>query len=267
MFSKDAGKSLSRAREQAGFGILKRCPALFVSMSLLCAQGSLENNGKPMRVVYECTAADTQAAGLGCSEEDPCPVYLELANVDAAGGKLFVTGNLHTPMATLDSILLASTDNGTSWTEPHPRLRLSGLDQIQFVESQNGWISGANLQSAPRDPFFLITTDGGKTWRQQAIFEETRVSAVESFSFDTSMHGTAFIDATLDNRTHEVYETQDGGNTWSAQSDAIKPKPRAASGWRVRTDAATHSYVIEKFENNRWQKAASFLVNIASCKE
>ena len=39
------------------------------------------------------------------------------------------------------------------------------------------------------------------------------------------------------------------------------------AGWRVRTDAATHSYVIEKSENNRWQKVASFLVNIASCKE
>ena len=32
----------------------------------------------------------------------------------------------------------------------------------------------------------------------------------------------------------------------------------------MRTDAATHSYVIEKSENNRWQKVASFLVNIAS---
>jgi hypothetical protein len=247
--------------------MFKQYLAPLVSVSLLCAQAPLENNGKPMRVLYECTAADTQAAGLGCSEEDPCPVYLELANVDAVGGKLFATGNLHTTMATLDSILLASTDNGNSWTEPHPRLRMSGLDQIQFIESQNGWISGANLQGAPRDPFFLITTDGGKTFRQQAIFEETRVSAVESFNFDTPSHGTALIDATLDNRMHEIYETQDGGNTWTAQPEGPKPKPRAASGWRVRTDAATHSYVIEKSENNRWQKIASFLVNITSCKE
>src|SRR5579862_4544883 len=94
-----------------------------VLLSLLRAQTPLENSGKPMRVVYECTEADTQAAGLGCSEEDPCPVYLELSNVDAVGNKIFVTGNLHTPMATLDSILLASENGGTSWTEPHPRLR------------------------------------------------------------------------------------------------------------------------------------------------
>jgi hypothetical protein len=171
--------------------MFKRHAALLLAVAISSsAQTPLENSGKPMRVGYECTAADTQAAGLGCSEEDPCPVYLELANVDAVGGKIFVTGNLHTPMATLLSILLASSDGGNTWTEPHPRLRLSGLDQIQFVDFQNGWISGANLQSAPRDPFFLITTDGGKMWREQPIFEETRVSAIESFYFDTPTHWT-----------------------------------------------------------------------------
>ncbi len=245
-----------------------RHAALLLALALSSsAQTPLVNGGKPMRVVYECLAADTQAAGLGCSEEDPCPVYLELSNVEAVGSKIFVTGNLHTSMATLYSILLASEDNGNSWTEPHPRLHSSGLDQIQFVDAQNGWISGANLQGAPRDPFFLITADGGKSWKEQPIFEETRVSAVESFNFDTATHGIAFVDATLDNGMHEVYETRDGGNTWNLQTGAARATPHAASGWRVRTDSALHSYVIEKSENNRWQKVASFLVNIASCKE
>jgi len=247
---------------------MTRHPALLLALvSLLNAQTPLENSGKPMRVAYECTAADTQAAGLGCSEDDPCPVYVELANVEAVGGKIFVTGNLHTPMATLDSILLESEDSGSTWTEPHPRIRAAGLDQIQFVDFQNGWISGANLQGAPRDPFFLITTDGGKTWRQQPIFEETRVSTIESFNFATPAEGAAYIDATLDNSMHEVYETEDGGSTWTIQPSASKGKPRTASGWKVRTDAATHSYVIEKSENNRWQKVASFLVTIATCKQ
>jgi hypothetical protein len=247
---------------------MTRYPALLLALAnLLRGQAPLENSGKPMRVAYECTAADTQAAGLGCSEDDPCPVYIELANVEAVGGKIFVTGNLHTPMATLDSILLASEDSGSTWTEPHSRIHATGLDQIQFVDFQNGWISGANLQGAPRDPFFLITTDGGKTWRQQPIFEETRVSTIETFNFATPMEGAVYIDATLDDGMHEVYETEDGGNTWTLQPGASKGKPRTASGWKVRTDAATHSYVIEKSENNRWQKIASFLVNIATCKE
>jgi hypothetical protein len=35
----------------------------------------------------------------------------------------------------------------------------------------------------------------------------------------------------------------------------------------LRTEAATHSYVVEKSENNRWQRVASFLVHVATCKE
>jgi photosystem II stability/assembly factor-like uncharacterized protein len=246
---------------------------LLAFAGLLRAQTPLANSGKPMHVVYECTEADTQAAGLGCSEEDPCPVYLELSNVDAVLGKIFVTGNIHTPMATLYSILLASEDGGSTWKEPQARMRSSGLDQIQFVDFQNGWISGANLLGSPRDPFLLITTDGGKTWHARAIFEETRVAAIERFWFDTSEHGTLLIDARLDNGKREVYETQTGGEGWAAQQTAsdpihaVKEKQAGASAWRVRADAATHSYVIEKSENNRWQRVASFLVNIASCKE
>jgi photosystem II stability/assembly factor-like uncharacterized protein len=171
-------------------------------------------------------------------------------------------------MATLYSILLTSENGGSSWTEPHPRTRSSGLDQIQFIDPQTGWISGANLQGAPRDPFLLSTTDGGKTWRERLIFEETRVAAIERFSFDSPEHGRLLIDATLDNGKHEIYETTKGGESWTIQPAAAESiRPPATSTWRVRTDAATHSYVIEKSENKSWQKVASFLVHIATCKE
>jgi hypothetical protein len=246
-----------------------RYPALSLALAgLLTAQTPLENTGQPMRVAYECKAADTQAAGLGCSEDDPCPVYLELANVEAVGNKLLITGNLHTPMATLYSILLGSDDEGKTWSEPHMRLVTSGLDQIQFVDFQNGWISGANLQGAPRDPFFLITTDGGKTWRQQPIFEESRVAAIVSFRFATPVNGTVMIDARLDTGKIEEYRTLDGGQSWVApigSADGVfKSKPPV---WRVRPDGSTHSYVIEKSESAHWRKIASFLVNITNCKE
>jgi len=234
----------------------------------LCGQTPLENAGKPMRIHYECAAADTQAAGLGCSEDDPCPIYLELANVEAVGAKIFITGNLHTPMATLYSIMLASDDGGSTWTEPHPRMHSSGLDQIQFLDFQNGWISGANLQGAPRDPFLLITNDGGKTWMERPIFGESRVATIERFSFDSPSNGTIVIDARLDNGKIEEYKTDNGGETWAISQApperVAKEKPR---GWRVRADGTTHSFVLEKSENTRWQKVASFLVNIATCKE
>jgi hypothetical protein len=78
-------------------------------------------------------------------------------------------------------------------------MRSSGLDQIQFFDFENGWISGANLQSAPRDPFLLITTDGGKSWRPRPIFEESRVASIERFWFESRKLGTLLIDARLDN--------------------------------------------------------------------
>jgi photosystem II stability/assembly factor-like uncharacterized protein len=239
----------------------------------LSAQAPIENTGKPMRVPFECTEADTAAAGLSCSAEEPCPVYLELAAVEGVGDKLFLIGNLHTPTTTLFSILLASDDAGHAWSEPQARIRTSGLDQIQFIDFQNGWISGANLLGASRDPFFLITTDGGKTWRQRPIFEESRVASIERFWFESRENGTLLVDARLDNGRHELYDSRTGGESWSLTQASSNPIrfPRSAeqgtTGWRVRADAATHSYAIEKSQGDRWQRTASFLLDAGSCKE
>jgi len=226
-----------------------------------------------MHIAFECTEADTQASGLSCSEEEPCPVYLELANIEAVGNKLFLPGNLHTPTTTISSILLATEDAGKTWIEPHPRMRSAGLDQIQFIDFQNGWISGANLQNAPRDPFLLLTTDGGKTWRQRPIYEDSRLGIIERFWFDSPQQGTMLVDARLEANVHELYETRTGGESWSlrqASADPLRfPRTResAPSGWRIRADAPTNSYAVEKSEGQRWQKVASFLVRVGSCKQ
>ena len=249
-----------------------RTIVLLLAAALLYAQAPLQNSGKPMRLAYECEPEVLQAAGLGCNEDNPCQVYLELSGIEAVANKIFLPGNLHTSDTTLSSILLASEDGGSTWTEAHPRMRFSGLDQIQFIDFQNGWISGANLQAAPRDPFFLITTDGGKTWRERPLFEESRVAAIERFWFDSPSHGYLLVDARLDDGKHELYETRTGGESWATQqasADPIRfPYGRSGeSGWRLQPDASTHSYDIEKSEGARWRKIASFLVNIAACKE
>lgn len=247
-----------------------RFVALLVSVSV-SGQTPIENTGKPMRLPFECTEADTQAASLNCSEEEPCAVFLELSNVEAAGNKIFLAGNLHTATTTLYSVLLATDDAGKSWMEPHPRIRFAGLDQLQFADFQNGWISGANLQSAPRDPFLLLTTDGGKTWRQRPIFDETRVAVIERFWFDSRDNGSLVIDARLDNGQHELYETRAGGESWSLKQATAGPIAFPAAtktpGWRLRADAGTKSYDLEKSDGTRWQKVAGFLVNVGACKQ
>ena len=55
-----------------------------------------------------------------------------------------------------------------------------------------------------------------------------------------------------------------------ASADPIRfPKTRepGSSGWRIRADAGTNSYAVEKSEGQRWQKVASFLVRVGSCKQ
>src|ERR1039457_5180338 len=65
------------------------------------APPALANSGKPMLVPFHCTEEDIRSAGLSCSEQDPCPVYLELAAVESTSIRIFTAGNIHTATATL----------------------------------------------------------------------------------------------------------------------------------------------------------------------
>lgn len=122
----------------------------------------LENNGKPMLLPFHCTDEDIQWAGLTCSAEDPCPIYLELTSLATLGSKIITAGNLHSAAVTMSSVVLVSEDAGHTWTEAHERIRGTGLDHIQFLDADTAWISGASLFPLPQDPFLLLTTDGGK---------------------------------------------------------------------------------------------------------
>src|SRR5579871_2423135 len=165
----------------------------------------------PVKVEYSCTPEDIDSFGLACSAEDPCAVFLELSSVEAVGAKLFVAGNLHTERTTLYSVVLASEDGGATWTEPHKRMRASALEQIQFVDFANGWISGQVIEPLPKDPFMLITADGGKTWRQKPMFEDSRFGSVAQFWFESKTSGELVIDHAP---KHEVYQTNTGGENW-----------------------------------------------------
>jgi hypothetical protein len=246
--------------------------ALAAIASAARAETPLENKGKPMLAPFECTLEDSEGAGLSCSDEQPCPVFLELSAVTAVGNRIFVTGNIHTADATLYSILLTSADAGQTWSEATPRIRFSGLDQIQFIDFETGWISGANLFNAPRDPFFLITTDGGKTWRERRVYEDGRAGVIEKFRFDSRAGGAMLVVARYENR-HELYETATGGESWSLVRESRDPIafPKALSeenaAWRVRADGASRAYDIERSQGEHWAKVASFLVNIGQCKQ
>ncbi|MBS1828401.1 MAG: exo-alpha-sialidase [Acidobacteria bacterium] len=231
-------------------------------------------SGKPLNLQFACSDDDIMAFGLTCAEDEPCEVYLELAALESVGGKVFLTGNLHTRDATMWSVLLGSEDGGKTWTELFERMRSTGLEQIQFIDFEMGWIGGQQLLALPRDPFFLITDDGGKTWRRKPLYSETRVGAIEQFAFESRTVGQLLIDRTQSGESggrHEFYETNSGGDSWSLRQVSPNPiklrRPRTPNpDWRIRPDARSKSFVIERRSAGSWHALSSFLVKAGECK-
>ena len=233
----------------------------------------LENNGKPMVLPFHCTDQDIQWAGLTCSSDDPCPIYLELSTLAAKGGRLITAGNLHSAAVTLYTVVLVSADGGQTWREAHERIRGAGLDHIQFLDAETAWISGLTLFPLPQDPFLLLTTDGGETWRQRPIANDYHPGTIQQFSFGNRTDGLLFIDrgpAESGDR-YERFASSDGGESWTIQEESTKPlkMPTAEAvpaEWRLRVDGATQSYHLERKQGARWNGVASFAVKVGVCR-
>ena len=236
------------------------------------AKAVLANSGQPIRVPFACTNDDMEWAGLSCSEEDPCPAYLELAAAESAGNRIFLAGNIHSSSSTLYSLLLASDDAGKTWTEPYDRMRGNVLDRIQFIDLENGWVAGQVLVPVPQDPFLLITSDSGKTWRKRPIFSENRAGTISDFWFGSRTAGTLLIDRSQSGEEgrYELYESMTGGESWMLREVNEKPirmrRPEPGATWRIHPDAPSKSFRIEKRQADKWVTLASFLVAVAPCK-
>jgi len=247
--------------------------SLLVAVAQDPPKPALQNTGKPIQVDFSCSEQDIEWAGLGCSEDQPCPIYLELTAVEPVGAKIVLAGNLHAPSMTLYSILLASDDGGKTWREPFERLRGAGLEQIQFVDFENGWISGQFLHPLPADPFLLITSDGGKSWEKRPIYNESRYGTILQFWFDSKSTGSVVIDRgqSSDSSRYEIHESPNGGQSWMIREAGDRPlrlkrAPAANPDWRIRADRASRSFQIEARRAGRWVAAAGFLVHVGDCK-
>ena len=238
-------------------------------------QAKLEYAGQPLVLPNQCTEEEIQSLGLTCTREDPCPVYLELAAHEVLANTIVLTGNIHNREVTFASVLLVSEDMGKSWTEPIARIKNGVLDQVQFVDFQNGWVAGQVIQQFPRDPFFLITNDGGRTWRRRPLFDDARIGAIEQFWFETKQNGGLIVDRSKagDPRAkYEFYESQTGGSSWNLRevnSKPITPKraklPVPNTDFRLRADAKLNAYRLERRQGAQWQTLASFAISLAPC--
>jgi photosystem II stability/assembly factor-like uncharacterized protein len=74
---------------------------------------------------------------------------------------------------------------------------------VNFADAKTGWLFGALK--------LKVTEDGGETWEEVPLPEDTRVTKIAAISLRTADEGYILTsDATL-------YVTQDGGKNWSAR--------------------------------------------------
>ncbi|HAX42070.1 MAG TPA: hypothetical protein PLF84_23930 [Bryobacteraceae bacterium] len=228
-----------------------------------------------VKLTVACADEEIREFGLVCDEDEPCPVYLEIAGVEPVGARLFAVGNLHTGTATLWSVLMMSEDGGKVWTEPYPRQKSVAFDMVQFVDFENGWVSGHQAGSLARDPFLLRTVDAGKTWRKIPLYRDSTVAFIEQFWFETKEQGTLIVERRgAGVGRYQRLETRDGGATWmmrEAGEDAIDGKRAKGAvsmnaDWRVRADAKANQLRIEKREGRQWRAVAAFPLVVGRCE-
>jgi photosystem II stability/assembly factor-like uncharacterized protein len=236
----------------------------------------LTNGGKPMLLPFQCTREDVGSAGFSCSEDAPCPIYLELSAAAGVGNHYYVAGDIHSDAVTLYSVLLGSDDAGRTWRELHKRIRAAGLDHLQFLDAETGWVGGEQLFPLPQDPFVLVTADGGKNWHGQLIFGENsdyHFGSLQEMYFASKNNGAVVVDRSSggDPGPFALYESVDGGASWTVKEQNAKPlhvkgAPAPDADWRVRVDAATKAFQVEHRQAESWTPKASFAVNIGFCK-
>jgi hypothetical protein len=247
-----------------------------LSLSFVMGQDPplMKYSGAPLKLAYACSEDDMTWAGMVCTAEEPCPIFLELSGVGATGRKVFAGGNLHSNSTSLYSVLLQSDDAGITWKEAAPRTRGASLDQIQFADLEHGWAAGEVQFPLPQDPFFLLTSDGGLSWRNRPVSEDGGPGLVQRFWFDTAKHGELIVDAgkAAEGGRYRDYETETGGDTWmirgaTTTAPKIRREPPVPDEpyFRARPAKDGKSLLIEKRDGERWEQVSAFTIQVASC--
>ena len=71
---------------------------------------------------------------------------------------------------------------------------VSSADRILFIDFEHGWIAGQTVNPISRDPFLLITSNGGRSWRRASVFEDSRAGSIQQLWFDSRNTGTLIFD-------------------------------------------------------------------------
>lgn len=109
-----------------------------------------------------------------------------------------------------------------SWRPTNAPIASSRTDDIWFIDPQTGWAANSNGQ-------IVKTTDGGDSWTEQLHDEEVYFRCLGFASTTRGWAGTLTSTKTL-------FQTKDGGTTWTAVINFPANPPSAICGMSVVSD-------------------------------
>lgn len=126
------------------------------------------------------------------------------------------------PDACAASLLIETTDGGTTWTNVAPQ---SSVTSVSPTSATTGWGVVGGFNDVPTHTVLVHTDDGGRTWQTRA--EPCRSIANDvilspwSVRFATTNNGWAMCvsQPATDMLSKALLETTDGGLHWHVQSD------------------------------------------------
>jgi hypothetical protein len=104
------------------------------------------------------------------------------------------------------------------------------------------------------------------------MFSEGRIGSLAQFWFEDAKRGSLIVDRGTgsDGDRYELYESQDGGDSWTIRQTSVKPltirRATVTPDWRVRTDGPSKSFHLEHREGTRWLSVGAFSVGLGVCK-
>lgn len=168
----------------------------------------------------------------------------------------FLVGSYQLGQTTYRSVLLRTTDGGSTWEEVAQGISETTLFGMDFVNSKRGFVYGQLTTGDPEPPFFLRSDDGGLSWRRVGQIEAEGAPAIHAFGFTDAQHGSIkllfhAVGLTPEKpHRNEVYETSDGGETWiQTESKFISDNDVAKLGAMMKNDMVhRHNGVVWRLE-------------------
>ena len=159
--------------------------------------------------------------------------------------------------------IYTTTDEGKTWAQlPFKTPENSQISSFFFVDESRGWLSVWKLVPSERygmgnSSAIFVTTDSGKSWKEQANFPNE--VEIKQLSFLDGNRGLAIGSRTIDQprdvgSPYEetlVLSTKNGGDSWSDISEPVKAALQPAKagptpGWDVRWRSPTELLLLTR---------------------